>query len=95
MVFTVLVSSNIFLTLVNRSFFYSILTTLKYKNNLVVLIITITIALSGILIYVRPLSVFFQFEPLSLSQLAVSIGLGFIFVIWFEALKWRNRVRTT
>lgn len=95
MVFTVLVSSNIFLTLVNRSFFYSVLTTLKYKNNLVLLIISITVALSGLLIYIRPISAFFQFEPLSLSQLAVSIGLGFIFVIWFEAVKWRNRIRSS
>ena len=35
MVFTTLISANIFLTLVNRSFYYSIFTTSRYKNNLV------------------------------------------------------------
>jgi Ca2+-transporting ATPase len=91
MVFTVLISSNIFLTLVNRSFYYSVITTLKYKNNLVLLIIGITITISGLLLYITPLANFFQFVTLSLHQLALSIGLGFIFVIWFEIVKWRKR----
>ena len=39
MVFTTLIAANIFLTLVNRSFYYSIFTTMRYKNNLVLLII--------------------------------------------------------
>ncbi len=42
MVFSVLIAANIFLTLINRSFYYSILTTLKYKNNMVLYIILIT-----------------------------------------------------
>ena len=91
MVFTALVAANIFLTLVNRSFYYSIFITLTYKNNLVLIIISITIALTGLLIYVKPLTQFFQFEPLSLSQLPLSIGIGFLSVIWFELVKWRNR----
>ena len=33
MVFTCLVTANIFLTLSNRSFYYSIFTTIQYKNN--------------------------------------------------------------
>ena len=32
MVFTTLIIANIFLTLVNRSFYYSIFTTMKYKT---------------------------------------------------------------
>lgn len=92
MVFTVLISSNIFLTLVNRSFYYSIITTIKYKNNLVLLIISITIGICAILIYVKPLSKFFQFEALNLAQLLISVSLGFLFVIWFELVKWRKRV---
>jgi Ca2+-transporting ATPase len=95
MVFTVLISSNIFLTLVNRSFYYSIITTIKYKNNLVLIIISITIVITGLLLYIKPLSKFFQFEALNLAQLFISIGLGFLFVIWFEVLKWRKRVKNT
>ena len=92
MVFTVLIAANIFLTLVNRSFYYSIITTLKYKNNLVLLIISITIAISGLLIYVKPLTQFFKFESLKLSQLFFSVAIGFLCVIWYEVVKWRKRI---
>ncbi len=91
MVFTSIISSNIFLTLVNRSFYYSILTTLTYKNNLVFLIIGVTIVITGSLIYIRPFSKFFLFEPLTLRQLSISAGAGFLSVIWSELIKWKKR----
>ncbi len=91
MVFTVLIAANIFLTLVNRSFYYSIITTIKYKNNLVLLIISITIAISGLLLYMKPLTKFFKFETLNLSQLSISVAIGFLCVIWYEIVKWRKR----
>ena len=94
-VFTVLLSANIFLTLVNRSFYYSIITTGKYKNNLVLLIICTTIAISGLLLYVKPVTEFFQFETLNLFQLSISIGIGFLCVIWYEIMKWRKRTHET
>ncbi len=95
MVFTVLISANISLTFVNRSFHYSLLTTLKYKNNLVFFIIGSTILFSTILLYVKPLSHFFEFESLNPTQLLISIGIGFIFVIWYEAVKWKKRIAAT
>lgn len=58
MVFVVLVTANVFLTLVNRSFYYSIFTTLLYKNNLVPIVIGITIFVTGLLLYVQPLTAF-------------------------------------
>ncbi|CAD5253378.1 MULTISPECIES: cation-translocating P-type ATPase [unclassified Imperialibacter] len=91
MVFVALISSNIFLTLVNRSFFYSVLTTLKYKNNLVPLIIGVTVLILGLLLFVPPLTRFFGFESLGLGQLGTSGGVGFLFVIWFEVVKWGKR----
>jgi Ca2+-transporting ATPase len=94
MVFTTLIASNIFLTLVNRSFHYSIFTTMKYKNNLVLLIIGITVAISGLLLYVEPLTGFFDFESLTLSQLSTSLLAGFLFVIWFEAVKWYKHIQS-
>lgn len=95
MVFTVLITANIFLTLVNRSFYYDILTTLKYRNNLVLGVIVLTIVISGFLIYNSTLSSLFKFEPLSLMQLGLSMGIGFLSVIWYELVKWskRNRLR--
>ncbi|NEM99049.1 cation-translocating P-type ATPase [Pontibacter burrus] len=91
MVFTVLISANIFLTLVNRSFYYSVLTTLKYKNNLVPLIIGITIVLSGLLLYVEPLARFFNLVPLAGNQLLLAIVTGFVSVVWYEGVKWYKR----
>lgn len=91
MVFTVLIVANIFLTLVNRSFYYSIFTTLKYKNNLVLLIIGITISITGLLIFVAPLATFFEFETLTISQLLLCICIGFISVIWYELVKIKKR----
>lgn len=92
MVFTVLIASNIFLTLINRSFYYSIFTTLKYKKNLVLLIISITIFIVALMLYAKPVTVFFGFETLDLSQLSISVMVGFISVIWFELVKLVKRI---
>ena len=91
MVFTVLIAANIFLTLVNRSFYYSIFSVMKYKNNLVLMIISVTVFLTGLLIYVVPLAKFFQFEALNTHQLIFSVATGFLSVIWYEAVKWVKR----
>jgi Ca2+-transporting ATPase len=91
-VFTVLISANITLTLVNRSFYYSILSTFNYKNNLVVLILFITSFLTGMMLYIQPITVFFGFESLSVYQLGFSILIGFTSVIWFEFVKLLRRI---
>lgn len=95
MVFTTLITANVFLTLVNRSFYYSIFTTMKYKNDLILLIIGITVAFTGSLIYLKPLSDFFKFQYLNMVQLSISIGIGFASVIWFELVKWWKRTHKT
>ena len=87
MVFTVLIAANIFLTLINRSFYYSVLTTIQYKNNLVLLMISITLVITGMLLYIKPLARFFLFEALNAQQLFISVVIGFVFVIWYEAVK--------
>ncbi len=92
MTFTVLITANIFLTLINRSFYYSILTTLKYKNNMVLFIIFITIAIVGLILFVKPLTSFFEFETLNFQQLLIGVAIGFISVIWFEVVKLIKRV---
>jgi Ca2+-transporting ATPase len=91
MAFTVLIAANIILTLVNRSFYYSVLTTLRYKNNLVLLIIAITVAITGLLLYIPVLAQFFKFVPLNPAELFISIGIGFVSVIWYEIIKWLKR----
>ncbi|MEP7141596.1 MAG: cation-translocating P-type ATPase [Ferruginibacter sp.] len=91
-VFTVLITANIFLTLINRSFYYSVFTTLRYKNNMIVLIIAITIIITGLLLLVPPLTTFFEFETLNISQLFTCIGIGFLSVIWYELVKIKTRL---
>lgn len=91
MVFIVLISSNIFLTLVNRSFYYSILTTLKYRNNLVPIIIGITVLITILLLFVPTLTSFFGFERLTASNLLIATLIGFISVIWYEIVKYQKR----
>ncbi|MBC7935582.1 MAG: cation-translocating P-type ATPase, partial [Rhizobacter sp.] len=91
MVFSTLITANIFLTLVNRSFYYSIFTTIKYKNNLVLLIIAATIVLTSLLFYFKPLTNFFNFTQLDTSQVGISAGIGFLSVTWYEIVKWRKR----
>ncbi|MEI6264576.1 MAG: cation-translocating P-type ATPase [Sphingobacteriia bacterium] len=96
MVFTTLIIANIILTLVNRSFYYSIITTLKFKNNLVLLIIAITLLITGLLLYVPILASFFQFEPLRLNELIICISIGLFSVIWYElvkAIKRKNAIQ--
>ncbi len=92
MVFVTLITANVFLTLVNRSFYYSIFTTMKYKNDLVLVVIGVTIAITGLLIYVHSFANFFAFEYLNFAQLCISTLVGFVSVIWIELVKWRNRV---
>lgn len=91
MVFLTLMSANIVLTFVNRSFYYSMFTTLKYKNNLVPIVIGITILITALLLFVRPLTQFFIFEALTSLQIFISIGIGFLSVLWYELVKWHKR----
>ena len=91
MVFTCLVTANIFLTLSNRSFYYSIFTTIQYKNNLIPIIIGITVFITALLLYVPILTNFFSFEHLSLFQIAVASSVGCIVVFWFEIVKIGKR----
>lgn len=95
MTFNVLITANIFLTLINRSFYYSILTTLKYKNNMVPFIIFLTITLVGLIQYLKPLTAFFEFESLSGLQMLTCIIVGFVSVIWFEIVKLIKRAKTS
>lgn len=90
-VFGVLIFANIFLTLINRSFYYSIFITIKYRNPLVWMIIGITLLITTALFYVEPISHFFEFNKPSIPQLLIMISLGFLSVIWIEVFKKLRR----
>jgi Ca2+-transporting ATPase len=92
-VFLTLISSNISLTLTNRSFYYSIFTTLKYKNNLVLMIIGLTILITASLLFIPLFAAFFQFERVSGFQVIFSVVMGFISVLWIEIYKGFKRIK--
>lgn len=87
LIFLTLITSNIVLTLANRSFYYSIFKTIQYKNNLVGLIIGVTIVLTGLLLFIPAFSNFFLFEMVSSSQIGLCIIVGSISVLWVEIYK--------
>jgi Ca2+-transporting ATPase len=94
MVFTSLVVANIFLTLVNRSFYFSLFTSLGYKNWMLQIIIFSTLVLLLCLLYIPFISSFFQLQRLDVPQLGISALIGFVSVIWFELYKWRIRSKS-
>ena len=91
MVFSTLVFANIFLTLINRSFYYSIITTIRYKNNLVLGMIMITLILLLALIYIKPFASFFDFSAISIAQISLCFGIGSLSVLWYELVKLIKR----
>ncbi len=91
LVFLTLIASNIFLTLANRSFYYSIFTTIRYKNNLVLMIIGITVLITSLLLFVPVFSRFFMFDKVSTLQIGMSVVVGFISVFWIEIYKGFKR----
>jgi len=91
MVFSTLIFANIFLTLVNRSFYFSFVTTLRYKNDLLLGIIMITLAILATMLYVDPVAVFFQLVHPEPKDIGLCAGIAFVSVFWFEVVKiWRR-----
>ncbi|HVS92854.1 MAG TPA: cation-translocating P-type ATPase [Mucilaginibacter sp.] len=91
MVFIALITANIFLTLVNRSFYYSIGTMLRNRNYMIPLVIALTVTITVSLFAFNKLSLFFGFHIPGLPGLALSIATGVLSVIWYEVVKWIKR----
>lgn len=91
LVFAMLLFSNIFLTLVNRSFYYSVVQTLRYRNNLVPWIAAITLALLAMALYVPFVQELFQTTALSLPQLSLCMLGALAATFWLEGWKWVQR----
>jgi Ca2+-transporting ATPase len=95
LVFTTLILSNIFLTLENRSFRFSIVHTLFYPNQLLGIIIGITALFSAIILLVAPIRQFFKLDGISVSNLALCLLTALLSVIWLEIPKWFQRSKKT
>ena len=93
MVFTALISANIFLTFVNRSFIHSIWRSFRYPNRLVPFMVGLTALIGAALLFVPVFASFFGFSLLGWSQLLTGIGMGAASALWFELVKWAKRLR--
>lgn len=91
MVFICLISANVCLTLVNRSFYYSFITSLRYKNALLAMIIIVTITLTCLMVFIHPLASFFGLQQPGISNLLICAGTGSISAFWYEGVKWLTR----
>lgn len=91
MVFTTLIFANILLSLVNRSFYYSVFESFKNKNRLLVAISFMTLFMLFVILYVGPVSDFFSVTSLSSSELSISVLIASISVLWFELYKMLRR----
>jgi Ca2+-transporting ATPase len=87
MVFTALVISNILLTLTGRSATENIFKTIRYKNNLIPIAISITIILLIFTLTLPPVMQLFEFESISFYDLLLCALVAFLSVMWVELRK--------
>jgi Ca2+-transporting ATPase len=95
MVFTTLVFSNVILSLVNRSFYYSVFTSLQNKNNMMVIANSLTLLFLALIVYISPIARFFDVLPLQLYQIIICLGVSGVSVLWIEIWKWNKRKNNT
>ena len=93
MVFTTLIFSNVWLSLTNRSFYYSLLSSFRNKNNLMVYVTVLTLVILFAILYVQPISLFFKVTSLNLNELGIAMIVAMLTVLWFEVYKWIKRRR--
>jgi len=86
-VFTTLISANILLTFIDRSFTETFLKTIRYKNNLAVPVIVLSIGFLACIHLIPFVREHFGMSVISINQFAISILTAFISVGWFELYK--------
>lgn len=89
-IFVTLLFSNIFLTLINRSFKYSVFKTAHYNNYLVPLIIGVTFLFILSILYIPFVRTLFSLETLPLNYLLMCFVTALVSTIWMEFFKLRS-----
>ena len=90
--FSTLIFANILLSLVNRSFHYSIFESFKNRNYLLVGISALVLVLLFVILYVKPVSGFFSVAPLTVKELGLTFLTAAVSVLWFEIYKLLKRL---
>jgi Ca2+-transporting ATPase len=86
-VFSTLIFANIFLTLANRSFKENIFKTIKIKNRLIPVIISISLILLLLINFLPFLNLVFKINSLNLVNFIVPMVIGMISTLWIEFFK--------
>lgn len=90
-VFTTLIFANVLLSFANRSFYYSIIETFRNRNFLLLGVTTIALAVLMMILYVPPMTKFFQVTTLTIQELAFALLVAMVSVLWFEVFKFIRR----
>ena len=92
MVFSTLIFANILLSFVNRSFFYSVLESFINRNPLLIGISASVLMMLLVILYVKPISLFFKVTALNISELGMTVFIAAVSVLWFEIYKYVRRM---
>lgn len=96
LIFSTLVFANILLTLTGRSRTETLYAGLRTRNNLIPLMILITLAIYVLSLNYQPLMNIFEFVPVEWNALATCALIAFLSVIWIEVFKViKNKSHTT
>lgn len=90
-IFITLLFSNIWLTLVNRSFVHSVLQTMRYRNPLLPLIIGITLLLTAASLFVPFVRTLFLLSPLTMQMIGTCFLVAMASTLWMEVWKLLQR----
>lgn len=93
MTFITLITSNIFLTLVNRSFRETIVKTIRYNNNLLPIVLIASVVLLGCLQFFPFIRQMFHLVQLDLHDWLICAAVAFISVFWFELYKTLKKMK--
>lgn len=86
-VFATLIFSNVLLSLVNRSFYYSVIDSFKNKNWLLAGITLITLLFLFAILFIQPFTNFFEVTSLQGSEIGFAALVAAVSVGWFEGYK--------
>lgn len=92
LVLSTLIFSNILLSFVNRSFYYSLLESFKNRNFLLSGISVVVLLLLFVILYLAPVSKFFSVASLTLKELGWALLTASVCVLWFEVYKLGKRL---
>lgn len=90
-IFSTLIFANVFLTLINRSFSQTIFKTIKRRNRMVPVIISISLILLLLILNVPSLNSLFEVSPLSPKEYLIPVLIAAASTFWIEIVKYFKR----